>query len=181
MVLNPNNIRISPGSIISVASNGGGQGPSLQPLQRSSDFNVAQIVIKDLVENIKRTLMDDSLPPDTMSARSATEVVQRMKELATNLGSAFGRLITEALIPIITRTLFVMKEQKIIDLPVEVDGNVIKIYPQSPLAQAQNMDDLQTVMQFMQVAQGLGPIGQVVINQDNMIEYLAQKMGVPGR
>ena len=38
-----------------------------------------------------------------MSARSATEVVQRMKELATNLGSAFGRLITEALIPIITR------------------------------------------------------------------------------
>ena len=48
-----------------------------------------------------------------------------------------------------------MKEQKIIDLPVEVDGNVIKIYPQSPLAQAQNMDDLQTVMQFMQVAQGL--------------------------
>ena len=73
-----------------------------------------------------------------------------------------------------------MKEQKIIDLPVEVDGNVIKIYPQSPLAQAQNMEDLQTVMQFMQVAQGLGPIGQVVINQDNMIEYLAQKMGVPG-
>lgn len=179
-VLNPNNIRIAPGSIISVASNGGGQGPSLQPLQRASDFNVAQIVIKDLVENIKRTLMDDSLPPDTMSARSATEVVQRMKELATNLGSAFGRLITEALIPIVTRTLHVMKEQKIIDLPVEVDGNVIKIYPQSPLAQAQNMDDLQTVLQFMQVAQGLGPIGQVVINQDNMIEYLAQKMGIPG-
>ena len=60
-VLNPNNIRISPGSIISVASNGGGQGPSLQPLQRSSGL-MYQIVIKDLVENIKRTLMDDILP-----------------------------------------------------------------------------------------------------------------------
>jgi hypothetical protein len=36
-----------------------------------------------------------------MSARSATEVVERMKELAQNLGSAFGRLINETMGPLV--------------------------------------------------------------------------------
>ena len=39
--------------------------------------------------NIKKTLLDDTLPPDNMSTRSATEIVERMKELAQNLGLCF--------------------------------------------------------------------------------------------
>ena len=179
-ILNPQNISIKPGSVISVASNGGAQGPSLQPLQRSSDFNVGQIIMKDLQDSIKKQLLDDGLPPDDMSARSATEVVAKQKELAQNLGSAFGRLITEALIPIVTRTLQVMADQDIIVLPMKVDGKTIKVVPQSPLAQAQNMDDLQSVIQFMQIVQGVGQVGQVAINQDNAIDFIADKLGIPG-
>lgn len=179
-ILNPQNIQIKPGSVISVASNGGAQGPSLQPLQRSSDFNVGQITMKDLQDSIKKQLLDDGLPPDDMSARSATEIVAKQKELAQNLGSAFGRLITEALIPIVTRVLQVMDEQKIIEMPIKADGKVIKVIPQSPLAQAQNMDDLQSVIQFMQIVQGVGQIGQVAINQDNAIDFIADKLGIPG-
>ena len=104
-VINPSNIRITPGSIIPVARNGGPQGASLAPLPRSGDFNVSQIVINDLRMNIKKTLLDDTLPPDNMSARSATEIVERMKELAQNLGAAFGRLITETMVPIITKSI----------------------------------------------------------------------------
>lgn len=179
-VLNPQNVQIKPGAIISVASNGGSQGPSLQPLQRSADFNVSQIIINDLVDSIKKMLMDDTLPKDTMSARSATEIVTRNAELAQNLGSAFGRLLTEALIPIVKRILQVMDEQKVIDLPLKVDGNVIKIVPQSPLAEAQNMDDIKQVIQFMQIAQGLGPVGQIALNQDKALDFMADKLGIPG-
>jgi hypothetical protein len=89
-VLNPNTVKIVPGAIIPVARNGGSQGPALLPLPRSGDFNVSQLVINDLRSNVKRILLDESLPPDNMSARSATEIVERMKELAQNLGSAFG-------------------------------------------------------------------------------------------
>ena len=60
--------------------------------------------MKDLQDSIKKQLLDDGLPPDDMSARSATEIVAKQKELAQNLGSAFGRLITEALIPIVTKS-----------------------------------------------------------------------------
>ena len=73
-----------------------------------------------------------------------------------------------------------MADQKIIELPVKIDGKVVKVVPQSPLALAQNMDDLQSVIQFMQIVQGVGQVGQVAINQDNAIDYIADKLGIPG-
>ena len=133
-VLNPNTVKIMPGAIIPVARNGGPQGESLRPLPRAGDFNVSQIVMDDLRGNIKRTLLDESLPPDNMSARSATEVVERMKELSQNLGSAFGRLINETMIPVVSRMLQVMDERGLITLPLKVNGLEIKIAPVAPLA-----------------------------------------------
>jgi len=128
-VLNPNNVRIQPGAVIAVARNGGPQGPSLMPLERSSDFNLSQIIINDLRMNIKKILMDDTLPPDNMSARSATEISERTRELATNLGSAFGRLINETMIPVVTKILEVMDERGLIDLPLRVNGLEVKVAP----------------------------------------------------
>lgn len=178
-VLNPQTIKITPGAIIPVARNGGPQGESLRPLRTGADFNVSQLVRNDLVTSIKRMLYDDSLPPDTMSARSATEIVQRMKELSQNLGSAYGRLITEAMTPLVRRILYVMDEMNIIDLPLEVNGLQVKIVPNAPLAQAQNMDELEKVLQFGQIAQQFGMLGQVAVNQEEMLDYIAVKMGVP--
>jgi len=178
-VLNPQTIKITPGAIIPVARNGGPQGESLRPLRTASDFNTSQLVIQDLVMSIKKMLFDDSLPPDNMSARSATEIVQRMKELSQNLGSAYGRLITEAMTPIVRRVLSVMDERGIIDLPLEVNGLQVKIVPTSPLADAQNMDDLDRVLQFGQIAQQFGQVAGVAVKQEAMLDYVAEKMGVP--
>ncbi len=164
-----------------VARNGGPQGPSLQPLPKASDFNVAQIVINDVRMNIKKMLLDDTLPPDNMSARSATEVVQRRNELAQNLGAAFGRLITEAMIPIVKRVLFIMDQTGLIDMPLKVNGGEVKIVPISPLAQAQNMDELNDVMQFAQIVAGMGPEAMITIKRDEIIDYVAERLGVPAR
>lgn len=178
-VLNPATVRITPGAIIPVARNGGPQGEALRPLPRAGDFNVSQIVINDLRMNIKRTLLDESLPPDNMSARSATEVVERMKELAQNLGSAFGRLINETMIPMVSKILEVMDQAGIIDMPLRVNGLEVKVSPVSPLAMAQNMDEINNIMQFMQIAQTLGPEGQMAIKAGAAVDYIADKLGVP--
>lgn len=178
-VLNPQAIQITPGAIIPVARNGGAQGESLRPLRTASDFNTSQLVINDLVMSIKKMLFDDSLPPDNMSARSATEIVQRMKELSQNLGSAYGRLITEAMTPIVRRILYVMDQMNLIDLPLKVNNMEVRVVPTSPLAQAQNMEDLEKVLQFAQIAAQFGQAGQMTINQEEMLEYIAVKMGVP--
>lgn len=180
-VLNPQTISIVPGAVIGVSSNGGPRGPSLAPLPRSGDANLSQIVANDLRVNIKKTLLDESLPPDNMSARSATEIVERMKELSQNLGAAFGRLINETMFPIVRRTLELMDEKGMIELPLKVDGLQVTVVPISPLAMASNMDKLNEVVQFMQISQGLGPMGQTLLKMDAVGDYIADQLGIPAK
>ena len=178
-VLNPATVKILPGAIIPVARNGGPQGASLTPLPKSADFNVSQIVINDLRANIKRILLDESLPPDNMSARSATEVVERMKELAQNLGSAFGRLINETMIPLVEKILMVMDDRGLIDLPLRVNGLEVKVSAVAPLAMAQNMEEINAIMQYMQIAQQMGPEGQMSIKVGDTLDMIADRLGIP--
>jgi hypothetical protein len=178
-VLNPNTVQIAPGVIIPVARNGGPQGESLKPLPRSGDFNVSQIIMNDLRMNIKSILLDESLPPDNMSARSATEVMERMKQLSQNLGSAFGRLINETMVPLVGKILQVMDERGLIDLPLRVNGLEIKVTPVSPLAMSQNMEEVQNIMQYAQIVQQSGPEGQFMLKQDALLDLIADKMAIP--
>jgi hypothetical protein len=180
-VLNPQNIKVQPGAIIPVARNGGPQGASLAPLPRAGDFNTSQIVIQDITMNIKKILMDDSLPPDTMSARSATEIAQRQRELATNLGSAFGRLMTEIMIPLVSRTLYVLDRQGFIRMPLKVNGVQVKVVPVSPLAEAPKMEEVNQLLNFMQIANAMGPMGQTLLNISEIVDFIAEKMGIDAR
>jgi hypothetical protein len=177
-VLNPQAISIVPGAVIGVSSNGGPRGPSLQALPRSGDVNLSQIIAGDLKANIKKTLLDESLPPDNMSARSATEIVERMKELSQNLGSAFGRLINETMHPIVRRTLELMDEEGMIDLPLKVNGLQVQIAPMSPLAMAGNMEKVGNILQFLQISQSLGQAGMMLIKPEAVGDYILDNLNI---
>ena len=178
-VLNPQTISIVPGAVIGVSSNGGPRGPSLTPLPRSGDANLSQIVANDLRTNIKKALLDESLTPENMSARSATEINAKLSELTQNLGSAFGRLISETMFPIVRRSLELMDEMGMIELPLKVNGLEVTVVPQSPLAMANNAERLGEIMQFMQISQALGPVGQTLIKMDAVGDYIADQLGIP--
>ena len=178
-VLNPENINIAPGAIIPVARNGGPQGPSLAPMPRSSDVQLSQLILQDLQISIKKMMLDDTLPRDDMSARSATEIAERTRELAQNLGSAFGRLVTETMVPLVRRILDVLDESGIITLPLRVNGREGKIEAVSPLAQAQSLEEVNQVTSFLQVTQLFGEQGQMSIKSDAIIEYIADRMNIP--
>ena len=180
-VLNPQTIKIQPGAIIGVSSNGGGRGPSLAPLPRSGDPNLSQIQANELRMAIKKALLDEGLPPETGNPRTALEIQQRMKELSQNLGSAFGRLINETMFPIVRRTLQLMDEMGMIELPLKIDGLQVTINPVSELAMANNMAKLQPLLQYMQMAQGLGPSGMMALKQENIASYILDMMGIDAR
>ena len=150
----------------------------MAPLPRTGDFNVSQIVMNDLRISIKKILMDDTLPPDNMSARSATEIAERSRELASNLGSAFGRLINETMVPLVSRILYIMDQQGYIDLPLKVNGVEVKVTPVAPLAQSQKLQEVNDVVQFMQIANSLGPQGQSALSIPRIAQYIAEKMNI---
>jgi hypothetical protein len=113
-----------------------------------------------------------------MSARSATEIAERTRELATNLGSAFGRLINETMIPIVSRILFVLDQQGIIDMPLKVNGVEVKVTPVSPLAQAQKLQEVNDIIQYMQIANATGVTGQTTLNIPKILSFIAERLGV---
>jgi hypothetical protein len=102
-----------------------------------------------------------------------------MKELAQNMGAAFGRLITETMVPIIRRTLFIMDQKGMIQLPLKVNGLEVKVTPVSPLAKAQNLDEVNEVMQFFQIANALGPGGVAEVKPDAIAAFVGDKLGIP--
>lgn len=182
-VLNPNVVRIIPGAVIPVARNAGHpSGPSLAPLPRSGDFDVAMLERDDLRMTIKKALYDSSLPPDAGPVRSATEIVQRMKDLASNIGAAFGRLMTEFIQPLVRRLLGVMERAGLLnDIgSVKVTGYLVAVKVTSPLARLQNAQDIEAVLNWLQMIAMLGPEMMMLgAKVEDIPEWLAGKLGIP--
>ena len=85
------------------------------------------------------------------------------------------------MIPIVTRILYVMDTQGLIDLPLRVNGQEIKVTPVSPLAQAQKLQEVNDAMQYAQIAGAMGPQGQATISVGRLLQFVAERMGVDSR
>ncbi len=89
----PETIEFKPGAVIPVERIGTGtQGASLQPLQRAGDLQFHQLLSEKIQTRIRKALFDDDLPPEQGSVRSATEIIQRVKQLQQRIGGPFARI-----------------------------------------------------------------------------------------
>jgi len=178
-VLNPNNVVIRPGVVIPVASNGGTRGPSLQSLERTGSFDLASLEHEKLTMHIKEMLLDNRLPPESGAVRSPTEIIERVKELSQDVGSPFGRLYRELIVPVVQRTLSIMVRRGLIK-PIKVDGMAIQVQVISPMAQQQNLDDVQTVVQWMTILGSFGPeVAALTARVEEVGTWIGDKLGVP--
>ena len=111
---------------------------------------------------------------------SATEVAERMADLSRQIGAAFGRLQAELVNPVLQRVIYILKKQGKIKLPV-VNGREIKIRSSSPLAQAQQQQDVATLDRFIGMLQArMGPqLANMLIKQEDTAKYMGKKMGIP--
>lgn len=149
-VLNISNLRIQPGAVIPVSSNGSQlTGPSLAPLPRAGDFDVSQFIFNDLAMAIRQMMFADPLGPIDLPVKSATEVALRQQELARRTASAFGRLQHELVKPLVNVMLTYLDDLEMIDLgDFRVDGQIINIAHVSPIAMAQAQEELQSMERY---------------------------------
>jgi hypothetical protein len=138
-VMNPYNITISPGIVIPVGSNNTNN-PSIQRLDTGANLQLAQFEILELQTSIKTALFNDLRDP-TGPVRTATEIAIETRELAKRIGSAFGRLQTEMLVPILKRVVNILTRRGLIT-PIQLDGRDVEIKFTSPLARAQDGEDI---------------------------------------
>lgn len=175
-VINPDTIRLVPGTIIPKAM--GSQG--LQPINAAGRFDVAQLILSDMRLNIKRALYNDMLGNPDKTPATATEVAERMADLSRRIGSAFGRLQAELVQPVLQRVIYILKKQGRIQVPT-INGREVKVRSVSPLAQAQANQDISNVARYLQLVGGtFGPeMLQMLIDSEKTAIHLAKKFGVP--
>jgi len=175
-VINPDTIQLLPGTII--PRNPGSAG--MEPLQPPGNFDAAQFIVKDMRFNIKKALFNETLGSTQGTPMSATEVHERMADLARTIGSSFGRLHTELVTPVLKRVVHILSKQGKIELP-KINGREVKIINTSPLAQAQHNEDVARVARWLQLLNGgFGPqMTNTVVEATEAAIYTGQKIGVP--
>tara|TARA_Y100001972_G_scaffold104426_1_gene131331 strand:+ start:1219 stop:2766 length:1548 start_codon:yes stop_codon:yes gene_type:complete len=175
-IINTDTINLVPGTIIPKAMGSAG----LQPIKNAGNFDVANLVLGDMRNNIKRALYNDMLGDPNKTPASATEVAERMADLSRRIGSSFGRLQAEMVQPILQRVVYILKKQGKIEMP-SINGREVKVRSVSPLAQAQANQDISAVSRYLQLVGGtFGPeILNLLINSEDVALYLAKKFGVP--
>lgn len=177
-VINPYTMQLAPGTMIPVDSNDNSN-PSLRPLDRAGDFNVGELVLSDMRDRIQKTLFADPFGAiEDIKGRSATEMTLRNQELVMNAGAAFSRLQSEFIEKIIKRAVYILKKNgKIPD--IRVDGKEVTIKHTSPLARAQDQEDLIAVQQWIELGAAVGPeVFGLGAKVESLPNYIGKKLGI---
>ena len=102
------------------------------------------------------------------------------RELAKRIGSAFGRLQTEVLVPILKRVHWILKRRGLVD-PIVIGGKEVSIKFTSPLARSQDAEDLIAVQQAIEFTLNTAGPDQVQMSfkTEDLGTWAGQKTGMP--
>lgn len=130
-VINLSNINLTPGAIIPKAVGSSG----LTPLSSGADFDVSQIVLKDLRERIRHALLADRLGLLSEKEMTATEIMARNADMMRILGATYGRLLHEFIRPLCERGLQILSRRGVIDkISLHSDAELKYIAPIAKMA-----------------------------------------------
>lgn len=176
--INTDTIELVPGTVIPYAQGTTG----LQAVNSPGKFDVAQLVLQEMRTNIRKGLYNEMLGNPEKTPMSATEVAERMADLARSIGSAFGRLQSEFVVRVLQRVVYILKKRGLIKLPA-VNGKEVKVQATSPLSQAQNHQDILAVDRLAGfVGERFGPqLTGMFLKAEDISAYVAKKLQVPER
>jgi hypothetical protein len=177
-VINPDNVQIVAGGMVAVQSTGG-PNASMVPLTTNREFDLGQIILRDLQGKVKQGLFDVSLPAADGTRRSATEIIERMRMLTQDVGGAIGRM-TSALVALVRRVVDVMGTRGLIP-PIKIDNFALRVQVNSPLAQSQQLQQVQKIVQWIEICKAVGgdDLTALVAKLEDILVWIAKQVGVP--
>ncbi|MCR4918030.1 MAG: head-tail connector protein [Alphaproteobacteria bacterium] len=134
-VINLGNINLTPGAIIPKAVGSSG----LTPLTSGANFDVSQIILKDLRDRIRHTLLADRLGLLSEKEMTATEILARNADMLRILGATYGRLLHEFIRPLCDRGLQILSRRGVIDkISLNSDAELKYIAPIAKMVNENN-------------------------------------------
>ncbi len=178
-IMNADTVSLLPGTIL--AKEVGSQG--LEAINAATgNFNMRDVVLNDQRLNIKRALFNDMLADPNKTPATATEVAERMADLAYRTSAGFARVFYEMIVPYFWRVLYILQKRRDIELPVK-NGRALTFRAVSPLAQAQQGRLLQTLMQDFQIRGAIyGPEkAQMFYDMGELNPWMIKNVGLDER
>lgn len=130
-VINLSNINLTPGAIIPKAVGSSG----LTPLSSGADFDVSQIILRDLRDRIRHSLLADRLGLLSDKEMTATEILARNSDMVRILGATYGRLLHEFIRPLCERGLQILSRRGLIEkISLHSDAELKYIAPIAQMA-----------------------------------------------
>lgn len=177
-ILNPRTLKVGPRKIIVANSV-----DSMKSLSTGSDFQLGEVFVANLQNQIRKTLMADQLEPQNGPTRTATEVNVRVSLLRQLLAPVYGRLQAEYLAPLVERCFGLAYRAGVLGQPPQsLQGRDFQVKYISPLARAQKLEDVYAIERFNQ---NVALISQAkpgvldLIDADQQARTLAEALGVP--
>lgn len=135
-VINLSNINLTPGAIIPKAVGSSG----LTPLSSGADFDVSQIVLRDLRDRIRHTLLADRLGLLSEKEMTATEILARNSDMMRILGATYGRILHELIRPLCDRGLQILSRRGLIDkISLHSDAELKYIAPIAKMVESDSI------------------------------------------
>jgi hypothetical protein len=175
--VNPYTAIIAPNAMLPVSSNDQSN-PSIRQLINEVKPDLAQLVINDLRESIRTHLFSDPRRKEG-PIESATEVLIEDREFLHRIGSSFGRLQTEFAARVVARGVHLLRSiGKMANF--RVDGREVTLKYTSPLARAQDQEELMALQTSAGLVAGIfGPETlHLAVKTEDVGEWILRKGGV---
>ena len=177
-VFNPNNFRMIPNTILTVAPTASGTWP-IQPMPQAGNIQWAQLVVQELRDQINKILLTDPFGPIDSPDKTATEIIARQRQILENASAQFSRVQKELFDPLVERVIEVLR-RKGHWTDIEIDGEVIAVKYVTPLVASEGQQEVMMLQQHIQFIQGLfGPeMAQGFYNMESVSPWAARKLEV---
>ena len=173
-VLNPDNIKLEPGTIIAKAV--GSEG--LKPLEMPGRFDISQLVLEDLRKRIRSAMMVDRLSQPLSNNMTATEILERSSDNAMLMAAIYGRLQAELLNPLLERAIDVLIQRG--EIPFfDIDHTHVVLETKSPVANIQIQRKLRNLLDWLDAAQKLGSDTVAQLDKRKLLVSIANDLGIP--
>ena len=157
----------------------------LIPMNSAARFDVSQLQKGDLVQAIQKAFYMDQLQLKDSPAMTATETMARMELMQRTLGPTLGRLQSDLLDPLISRTLNILfRSGQLKELPesLKQNGGDIDVSYVGSLSRSQKLDGIANVERYLGLLGGIAQFKPEVLdlfNQDKAARDLGVDLNIP--
>ena len=156
----------------------------IEPLNIGSNNPLGIQMEEQRRKAIRENFFVDQLMTVQGQNMTATEVLQRTEEKMRLLGPVLGRLQSELLQPLITRSFnLLLKNNKFPQAPDIIGEQDIEIEYVSPLAKAQKTQELSSIMRGIEIFGSLQNVAPVFdyLDTDGLVAHIKDVLGLPAK